>query len=82
MGETVFMRSSDATSHSTGELALSEPSDPEPALSETGTLSDFQREIRLEELARQRSFRQHAAVAVIVGLAALTLVLIVRVDTA
>ena len=65
------------------QIALDEPkindSDAEAAPSEEETLTAFERRIRLEESAVRR-FRQHAAIAFIFGLAALTLVLIVRVN--
>jgi len=49
------------------------PSDPRGPV-------DLRRRMELDEVAAQRRFKQHAAVAVIFAMAALTLVIIVRIS--
>lgn len=77
------MRSSEVTPPNSHDRELSISTEylgREAEQSDASAVAAFERRIRTQESALRRRFRQHAAIAFILGLAALTLVLIVRVN--
>jgi len=77
------MRSSEVTPPSPHDREFSisrESLEREAEQSDAKAVATFECRIRTQQSALRRRFRQHAAIALILGLAALTLVLIVRVN--
>lgn len=81
MMQTAGMHSSDVVTEKSNRESA-ETSDGAAKLSDAGTLAAFERRIRLKESAARQRFRQNVVLAIIIALAALTLVVIVQVGHA